>query len=108
MSCKRSQEFLANSEIAVDETVIANKRKFAADEALAMARGADHVWVAKGKKFVHWDMAADTPDDDELCKRLLGRSGTMRAPAIITENDDGRHLLVGFNQDLFEQVLAEM
>ena len=90
----------------MDTTVSANKRKFAADEALAMARRADHVWVAKGKTLVHWDMAADAPDDDELLKRLLGRSGTMRAPAIVTENDDGSHLLIGFNQDLFEQILS--
>ena len=106
MSCTRSQEFLANSDIDVTETVFANKRKFGADETLAMARRADHVWVAKGKKFVHWDMAADAPADDELLKRLLGRSGTMRAPAIVTENKDGNHFLVGFNADLFAQVFA--
>lgn len=106
MSCKRSQEFLANNQIAVDETVRANKRKFTGPEALAMARRADHVWVAKGKKFVHWDMAADAPDDDDLLKRLLGRSGTMRAPALTVENDTGAHFLVGFNADLYERVLG--
>lgn len=70
-----------------------------------MARRADHVWVAKGKKYVHWDMAADSPSDEDLLKRLLGRSGTMRAPAIVAASGDGNHLLVGFNADLFEQVL---
>ncbi len=67
-----------------------------------MARKAKHVYVARGKKVVHFDMGADDPADDELTKVMLGRSGKLRAPAIVS----GDRLLVGFNADMFQELLG--
>lgn len=102
MSCKRSQEFLTTNSITEDERVIANKIRFGPDEALSMARAAAHVYVAKGKKVVHFDMRADSPSDEALQKILLGRSGTLRAPAI----KSGDRFLVGFNAEMFSDLLT--
>lgn len=47
-------------------------------------------------------MASDAPEDEELLKLIVGRSGTLRAPSLRR----GKTLLVGFNQAAYEQVLT--
>jgi hypothetical protein len=60
-------------------------------EAVALARGADVVVAARGKKVVR--MRPASVSDAELAAAILGPSGTLRAPAIRI----GRTLLIGFN-----------
>jgi hypothetical protein len=67
-----------------------------------MARAAAEVYVAKGKKVVHFDMKRDRPGDDELLTLLLGPSGNLRAPAIRA----GKLLLIGFEPDNFGKILG--
>jgi len=70
--------------------------------ALAMLEGVKDLYVAKGKKTVHWRLdGADRPTDDEILGLILGRSGTLRAPAIRT----GSRMVVGFNPDILEETL---
>ncbi len=52
--------------------------------------------------MVHVDLSDARPGDDELLGLMLGRSGTLRAPAIKT----GARLLIGYNQELLETTLA--
>lgn len=47
-------------------------------------------------------MKSEAPDDDELLKLMLGRSGTLRAPTLRR----GKTLLVGFNEDAYDVTLG--
>ena len=61
-----------------------------------MARKADSIWVTKGKRLIQFDPASSATDDD-IATLILGRSGTLRAPAILTESV----FMVGFNEEAF-------
>lgn len=71
-------------------------------EALALARGADRVVVARGKKVVEFDMKNAPPDDETLLAHLLGPSGNLRAPTV----RKGKMLLVGFSEEAYRQILG--
>jgi arsenate reductase-like glutaredoxin family protein len=60
------------------------------------------LYVAKGKKVVHFDLKKDKPGDDELAKVLLGPTGNLRAPAI----RKGKTLVVGFDEETYKQVFG--
>ncbi len=66
-----------------------------------LARSADRILVARGKKWL--EFTADEPaGDDELAAVLLGRSGTLRAPALRV--DDA--FVVGFHQEGYEALFG--
>ena len=71
-------------------------------EALALARTAETVVVAKGKKVLTFDMKAP-PDDDTLAAALLGPTGNLKAPTLRV----GSTLLVGFGEAAYRQVFGE-
>ncbi len=77
--------------------VLANKIKFNEQEALEIARKASTVFVAKGKKLLKFD---DSSSDEDLAKVILGRSGTLRAPAIQV----GDTLLVGYHAEGYAEI----
>ena len=85
------------------EVVDATKKRFGRDEALALAKKADVVIAAKGKKVVTFDMKHAPPDDDTLAAHLLGPTGNLKAPTIRR----GKTLLVGFGEEAYRQVLGE-
>ncbi|MCP4447681.1 MAG: hypothetical protein GY811_20445 [Myxococcales bacterium] len=58
--------------------------------------------VARGKKVLTFKMKSDAPDDEELLKLMLGRSGALRAPTLRR----GKTLLVGFNADAYSETLG--
>lgn len=72
-----------------------------ADEALALLEGARDLYVAKGKKTVHIDLAGNRPSDEEILGLILGRSGTLRAPALRS----GTTFVVGYNADILADTL---
>jgi arsenate reductase-like glutaredoxin family protein len=78
--------------------ILASKVKFQRDEALDIARQAREVVANKGRKLVRVTTA--DASDDELASIILGRSGTLRAPAIRV----GDTLLVGFHAEGYEKV----
>jgi hypothetical protein len=82
--------------------VDARKEPLGRAEAVALARKADRVVAAKGKKVVTFDMKRDPPDDDALAEALLGPTGNLRAPALRV----GRTLLVGFGEEAYRQALG--
>ena len=102
MSCSRTQEFLANGGHEAKEEVNAKKVRYQRAEALELAAGAKEIYVAKGKKVVHFDMKKAKPDDDTLAKHLLGPTGNLRAPALKI----GKLLIVGFNADAYQELLG--
>ena len=82
--------------------VDATKKRYGRDEALALAKTADVVIAAKGKKIVTFDMKDDPPDDDTLAAHLLGPTGNLKAPAIRR----GKMLIVGFGEEAYRQVFG--
>ena len=80
----------------------AKKKVLKGPEALALARAAQQLYVAKGKKIVHVDMRRDAPDDDTLLALMLGPTGNLRAPAVRL----GQTLIVGFDAATYAEVLT--
>ena len=57
--------------------------------------------VSKGKKLLRFDLR-NGASDDELASLILGRSGTLRAPAIRI----GKTFVVGFHADGYTEVFG--
>lgn len=71
------------------------------EAALALLDGVSELFVAKGKKVLHFDMKTDRPSDEDLLEMMLGRSGKLRAPTVRVDD----RLVVGYNQELYETTL---
>ena len=61
---------------------------------MLLLKGMNTLLVAKGKKV--------TPDDSSLTSLLLGPTGNLRAPTMKV----GKTVMVGFNSEVFEEVLT--
>ena len=75
--------------------------RLGAAEALALARAASRIIVARGRKLIAFDMKRDAPDDDTLLSHMLGPTGNLRAPTLRV----GKTILIGFNEDAYNEVL---
>ena len=84
------------------ELVDAKKNRIGAEEALALARSARRVLVARGKKFVDYDMKKNAPQDDELTRGIMGPSGNLRAPTLRI----GKTVIVGYHDEVYSEVLG--
>jgi len=82
------------------EFTLAPKHKFDRDQSLALMAEAQVVLVARGKKVLRFE--TKSADPDELAGVILGRSGTLRAPAIRV----GKTFLVGFHAETYEQIFG--
>lgn len=71
-------------------------------KALELARNVDHIYAGKGKLLTHLDLTATKPSKAQLLAVLLGPTGNLRAPTMRV----GRVLLVGFNEEAYEDVLG--
>lgn len=69
--------------------------------ALALLKGVDEVYAAKGKKVVHLDLKGGKVSRDEIVAAIIGPSGNLRAPVLRR----GRRLFVGFNEEAFAPLL---
>jgi arsenate reductase-like glutaredoxin family protein len=69
---------------------------------LELARQADRIVAARGKKVVVYDLRRDPPDEETLLGVLLGPSGNLRAPTI----RKGKTLLVGYNENAYQDELG--
>lgn len=72
------------------------------EEALEMAAQASELYAAKGKKIVHLKLRGEEHSDDEIAKLMLGPTGNLRAPTFKI----GKKLLVGFNPELYEELIG--
>ena len=102
MTCKKTQEFLANAEVETVEEVSARKTTLKRDDALVLVKEANEVYAAKGKKVVYFDLKKDKPSDGELEKLLLGPTGNLRAPTLRI----GKTLVVGFDEATYKKVFG--
>ncbi len=99
-TCGKTQAFLAAHELAADEQVDARKVRIQAADALALARQVNDIYATRGQKVIHLNMKKDHPDDETLVKLLIGPSGNLRAPTL----RKGKTLVVGFDQETYEQI----
>jgi arsenate reductase-like glutaredoxin family protein len=102
MSCKKAQEFLEENNLSVAQRGDAGKERRGREEALALARSADRIVVARGKKVVTFDMKKQPPDEETLAAHLLGPTGNLRAPTLRR----GKTLLVGFSEAAYQEVFG--
>lgn len=86
--------------MAVAETISA-AAKLGRKDALQLAAKASEIVVAKGTKVSRFSRRS-RPDDSTLLAHLLGPTGNLRAPTIIT----GKTMLVGFNEDVYDEVFS--
>ena len=103
MSCKKAQGFLESHAWNIGAASDARKEPRGRDQAVALARQADTVLVAKGKQVVTFDMKHNPPDDETLLAHLLGPTGNLRAPTL----RKGKRLLVGFSEDVYREFLGD-
>jgi arsenate reductase-like glutaredoxin family protein len=101
MTCGKTQGFLAKAKIDTVEQVDAKKVRMGPEQALAVLKDVDELYVAKGSKVVHLDLKKGRPDRATLLGLLLGPSGNLRAPTL----RKGRILLVGFDAPTYKAVL---
>lgn len=88
-----------DNDIEVKETVPAS-RKLGKSDAAALAKQASLVIVAKGKQIREFRPGGKAGAD--VVAAMLGPTGNLRAPTIVR----GKTVLVGFNQEVFEQRLG--
>ena len=62
----------------------------------------EDLYVAKGRKTLHFDLKNDRPADEEILAVILGRSGTLRAPTLRR----GSTFIVGYNDGILEEGLG--
>lgn len=80
----------------------AKKQVFGFEKAQELLAGAKHLYAAKGKKVVHVDLVKDKPDEATLRGLVLGPTGNLRAPLLVS----GDAVLVGFDEETYRKVLA--
>lgn len=82
------------------EEIVPASRKLGRDDASALARAANTLIVAKGKKVTEFKVGKSTSDD--AVDAMLGPTGNLRAPTLRL----GKTLLVGFNEERFNEVFG--
>ncbi len=101
VTCKRAQACREEFGVTVAETVNATKVRYTQADALALLDGIDTLIATKGKKVETFDLKKDRPDDETLLACLMGPTGNLRAPTVRV----GRTLIVGFNEDIYAQIM---
>ena len=86
----------------VTEEIDARKVRYGDSDALGLVEGKSTLLVAKGKKVTKVDLRKDRPEDATLVGMMLGPTGNLRAPTSIV----GKKVIVGFNEDLYEEVFG--
>ena len=102
MTCKKTQEFLAQEKIEAVEMVDAKKNTVSAARALALAREVDEIVATRGRQVIRVDLRKEKPDAETLKKLLIGPSGNLRAPTLRM----GKTLIVGFDEETYRKLLT--
>lgn len=84
----------------VGEQLDAKKKPLGRTDAEALLKAADEVYVAKGKKVLHFKMKQAAIE--EVLAVVLGPTGNLRAPTFRS----GKTLVVGFDEAAYNTVLG--
>ncbi len=98
MSSKKAQKYFEQNRIEIGTKINAGKEKIGADKAWEIISGLDHVYIGRGKKVV--EFSPDPEKREEILKLALGRTGNLRAPAIIKGNSG----FIGFNDEIYQNL----
>jgi len=79
--------------------VVPASRKLGQREAAALVRAASGIIVSKGKSVTRF---AGGKAGRQVVEAMLGPTGNLRAPTIRA----GKTVLVGFNEDVYDDVLG--
>ncbi len=94
-----ASRFLDARKIAPEDAVPAS-RKLGRRDAVALAKAASRVLVAKGKKLDSFKPGGKAP---KACvDAMLGPTGNLRAPCLRA----GKTVVVGFNEEVFRELFA--
>ena len=75
-------------------------RKLGRSDAAGIAKKANRVIVAKGKKVSEFSPAGKAPK--EVVDAMLGPTGNLRAPCLVV----GKTVLVGFDDEVYSSVFG--
>ena len=78
----------------------AKKKPLGRSDAEALLKSADEVYVAKGKKVLHFKMKQSAME--VVLAVVLGPTGNLRAPTFRS----GKTLVVGFDEAAYSKVLT--
>lgn len=78
---------------------VSASQKLGEADAKRLAKAAKTIHIAKGKKLDTFDGGSAKKD---IVEKMLGATGNLRAPTIRV----GTTLLVGFNEDVYAEVLG--
>jgi hypothetical protein len=81
----------------------ARKVSFGFSDLTSIIGDATTVYATRGKRVVTIDLKEEPLTAEIVRKSLLGPTGNLRAPAILS----GNTFIVGFNEELFEQLLQD-
>lgn len=84
-------------QLSIKETVDAKKQKLAGDEAWNFLKKAREIVVGRGKKY-HVFCPSEKNKEDIL-KQCLGRTGNLRAPALIKDD----RYIIGFSDEMYDK-----
>jgi len=101
-TCGKTAAFLQEHEIAVDSQDDARKTPIDEAQALRLVSEVDELYVTRGTKVIHLDLARERPDDEALLGLLIGPSGKLRAPTLKV----GRVMIVGFDLATYESLFG--
>lgn len=96
VSCKKAWTVFDEKKFDVETEVNAKKEVYNGDAAWQVIASAKTVYVASGKKTLEFDPA--TADKEEMLKKITGRTGNLRAPALKV----GDVFYIGFNQSMYD------
>lgn len=91
----------AEQNVEIMAEVDAKKEVKKGEEAWALVENADKIVVASGQKTLEFDPAGG--DKDEILKKITGRTGNLRAPALKI----GDVYYIGFNAGMYESLFTE-
>ena len=100
MTCVKTQEFLAKAGVTAKTQVDAKKNTQGPNEARAMLKDVDEIYIAKGQKIVHFDLKK--ANAEEIVPMMLGPTGNLRAPTL----RKGKTLVVGFNKETYQKLFG--
>ena len=83
------------------QEIVPASRKLGRDEAKKLALSAKKIVVAKGKKILSFTGGKNV--SDETIDSMLGPTGNLRAPTIVS----GNQILVGYNEDVYSEIFSK-
>lgn len=86
--------------VAIETEIDAKKETCQGEDAWKLVETAEKIFVASGQKTLEYDPA--TADKDEVLKKITGRTGNLRAPALRI----GKVFYIGFNVGMYEGLFA--